>query len=73
MANCTEPRFGSCSAKAKRSNQPLFPSPAEGKKYYFKAEVNKQIDKGLAGDSDFSLMWDRTDSIYVKEVSAFFS
>ena len=72
MAYCKEPRFGSCSAKAKRSsNQPLFPSPVEGKKYYFKAEVNKQLDK--AGDSDFSLMWNRTDSIYVKEVSAIFS
>lgn len=76
MAQCERPVDGSCSAKAVRSNkQPLFPSPSEGKRYYIRAEFDKdwaEVDKEVANlnpDSVFSLKWNRTSSSYTREVS----
>ncbi|XP_078380393.1 multiple epidermal growth factor-like domains protein 8 isoform X1 [Oculina patagonica] len=69
VAHCKEPSDGTCSAKAVRTNkQPLFPSPSEGKRYYIRAEVNKEIDSQMDyRDSDFSLKWNRTSSTFVRE------
>lgn len=69
MAQCERPIDGSCSAKAVRSNkQPLFPSPSEGKRYYIRAGVDKEV-ANLNSDSVFSLEWNRTSSSYTREVN----
>lgn len=70
MAHCSK-QFQSCSAKAVRNNQqPLFPSPSEGKRYYIRAEVDKEIGDSDSTNSHFSIEWNQTTSPYVSEVSS---
>lgn len=70
VANCSK-QFQLCSAKAVRNNQqPLFPSPSEGKRYYIRAEVDKEIGDSDSTNSHFSIEWNQTTSPYVSEVSS---
>ena len=73
MAQC---RFQTCSERAMRSNnQPLFPSPAEDKRYYIRAEVHKEIHIGSLDSneiSDLSIEWNRDSAPYKSKVSSFY-
>ncbi|XP_066023971.1 multiple epidermal growth factor-like domains protein 8 [Pocillopora verrucosa] len=63
VAHCTELGSLPCSVVAQRSNdQPLFPSPSEGKKYYLRVEANQSLDASV--DSVVRLVWNKTDSVY---------
>ncbi|XP_022797777.1 multiple epidermal growth factor-like domains protein 8 [Stylophora pistillata] len=64
VAHCTKSGTQQCTAVARRSNnQPLFPSPSEGKKYYLRVEVDQSVDSSV--DSRVTLRWNRTDSLYL--------
>ena len=67
MAHC-QFQFQSCSARAVRSNnQPLFPSPSEGERYYIRAEVDKQTG---SLDSHLRIEWNGTAAPYVSVVGS---
>ena len=71
MAQC---HFQTCSERAMRSNnQPLFPFPAEDKRYYIRAEVHKEKHVGSLDStetSDLSIEWNRDSAPYKSKVSS---
>lgn len=69
MARCSHSQ-SSCLATAVRSNnQPLFPSLSEGKRYYFRVEVDDQIGSSSI-DSDVRFQWNQVPPPYESQVTS---
>ena len=61
----------SCLETAMRNNnQPLFPSPSEGKRYFIRADVHKQIGFLDSRNSELSVEWNHTIEAFFSEVTS---